>query len=783
MTPRTRIALMRLAQQQAGRLMPDDIAAEARSRRAPAAEDGEPGLHWRLIGRLESAAIGQRTADGGISVRRSDPAGCALYGPYLHLPAGFYRLSFECRSGAPRRAAQPVLGVEVIVLARFQRAWRDFTAGELASGTGSLVFEVPREHAIESGNEGRFEFRFFHLGNADLAITGVELARLAQPPPPAARQWRMLGRLEKARIGARDRDGVVTVRRGEPAGCLLYGGWPYLRLPRGAYRLVLRARSGEPRFSGQPVLGIEIFGRSRWRSGSRWSVLRPVPEPTGVPLSCRDVTAEEIASEAARLDFAVPAEMALEAGADAPVDIRLYHFANAALTIAAVDLIRLEDAEFGGAAAPTWRLLGRLRKGRIGAHTPDGISVGAGEPSSTLLGAGRPPLRLPEGRYRLSLGGRAEDAADRGGPVLRVRVAARPTRAGALLSSRGSLALGGGEVTAAELRAGAAGIEFAVPAALALGTGNHRVLLSLTRLGRGALRLTRIGLARQPEPAPPLGLTRLRPAGRRKVVMIGNCQMDTLRQGFSRVEFLNSRFEVKYHFVQLPKNLHEFAIRDLETCDILLAQDIRLWEEFPLRDFVRPGAEVRKFPLVRFASLWPFDTWNGPGDKEAYEREAPNLTFPYLDGLLGRLRREIPDREARFRTYRSLELPGLVNYRRLHQLEMRRLAMMDEQFEIAIGGFILENFRRRRVFHTTVRPNWQVFTRLMQLVADLLGVKETIALPRTADALLRNPQVPVHPRVARDLGIKWADENTRYLNRGREITWESYIRSYIEHYG
>jgi len=40
------------------------------------------------------------------------------------------------------------------------------------------------------------------------------------------------------------------------------------------------------------------------------------------------------------------------------------------------------------------------------------------------------------------------------------------------------------------------------------------------------------------------------------------------------------------------------------------------------------------------------------------DREAPNLTFPYLDGLLGRLRQEIPDKNARFDAYRALGLPG-----------------------------------------------------------------------------------------------------------------------------
>jgi hypothetical protein len=72
---------------------------------------------------------------------------------------------------------------------------------------------------------------------------------------------------------------------------------------------------------------------------------------------------------------------------------------------------------------------------------------------------------------------------------------------------------------------------------------------------------------------------------------------------------------------------------------------------------------------------------------------------------------------------------------------------------------------------------------MMQFVAKSVGVTEPISLTESVDPSLRNPQVPVHPKVARDLGARWAGETTRYLNRGREITWETYVRSYIEHYG
>jgi len=607
-----------------------DPAGAALPRLAAVSRNGDG--HWSLLDQLESTGIGARLPDGSTRVRRREPGGCILYGPYLHLPAGFYRLTFRCRAGTPRMRAQPVVGVEAIVLSRFQQGWADFTAAELTGGSGSLTFEVPPEHSLEGNNEGRFEFRFFHFGNADLAITAVELERLwdEAPPPESPRLWRLLGRLDKTWLGRRRGEGGISVPRHTPTGCVLYGGWPYLRLPRGEYRLILRCRSGAPRRPNDPVLGVNVLGDSRWQNGKGWRLLARLPEPQGIPHAVRDFTAEEIGGGPVSLDFVVPTELGIEAGADAPFEIRVRHCGNAAVAIEAVDLIKLSDDE----------------------------------------------------------------------PI-------------------------------------------------------------------------------SPEMAAP----RLRPSGRRRIVMIGNCQSETLRQGFARIEPLNRRFEAKYHFVQLPNNLHEFAARDLERCDILLVQDIRLWDEFPLRDCVRPGAEIIRFPALRFASLWPFDTWNGPGDREAHDREAPNLTFPYLDGLLGRLRKEMPDKEARFRAYRGLDCAGVVNYRRLHQTEERRLANIDKQFGIAVGAFVLDNFRTRQLFHTTVRPNWQAFNLLLQYVARCVGVTDPVSLTESYDVLLRNPQIPVHPKVAADLGVTWAGARTKYLNRGREITWEAYIRSYIEHYG
>src|SRR6266436_3151755 len=219
----------------------------------------EPPHQWQVLGRLEKTAIGIRGAGGVTSVRRRELSGCLLYGPYWQLRAGLYRLSFRCRPGRPRLPDEPVLGVEVIAMNRVQLAWRDLTASELGGETGSLDFTVPPILGLGAGDEARLEFRFFHMGNADLTITAVDLygAEMAEPRPDPARVWRMLGRLEKTAIGKRTGEGV-TVRRANRAGCVLDGGRPFLQLPGGRYRLSFACRAAIPRMPSQPVLGVEV---------------------------------------------------------------------------------------------------------------------------------------------------------------------------------------------------------------------------------------------------------------------------------------------------------------------------------------------------------------------------------------------------------------------------------------------------------------------------------------------------------------------------------------------
>jgi Polysaccharide biosynthesis enzyme WcbI len=730
------------------------------------ASEKEPLREWHVLGRLEKTAIGTRGAGGVTSVRRREPAGCLLFGPYWQLRAGSYRLSFRCRPGKPRLPSEPVLGVEVIAMNRVQLAWLDLTAAELHDETGSLDFAVPPILGLGAGDEARLEFRLFHLGNAELTITAVDLRGIENEETHSAppRTWRMLGRLD--------------------------GGRPLLQLPAGYYRLEIRGEAGTRQMPAAPVLGVEITARRRWQDGRWWSwnSLLGLPSSSGTQLAWRDFTCAELRCGAASFDFEVPAELGLEASQDIVIGVQLHRLGNAGLTVKAVDVRQISEAE-ATLARREWRLLGRISKARIGIREADRATVRHSDPAGRFLYGNRPRLRLPRGRYRLSFCCRAGQPRMVSQPVLGVEVIARnrTLRIPALnLTKTGDAGRlrARCEFTAEALARDWASLDFDVPPELGCESKDEVGFeFRFLHLGNADLTVSAVNLHEIGGEDPPAKATNFLVSPQRtRVLIVGNCQAQTVHEALVRSGEFHDRLDVKYHFVALQQNLLEQGKAELETSDVLLVQEIKDWEYYPLRPHIRDDVRIIKFPLLHFASLWPFDHYNGPGDKEAYEREWPNLTFLYHDGLLARLRKEIPDRQERLLAYRTLSVGGIINFARLHDFEKRRLTAMDKQFGCEIGQFILANFQRRRLFYTTNHPNGQIIGMLMRYLLRQLGIDPAYPSIGILDHLKRL-QVPVHPKVAEALRVKWADANTKYLYCGEQITWETYVRRYIEHYG
>ncbi len=563
-----------------------------------------------LLTSMEVRPPALRRPDGSVWVVSPLPARVFLYGPFLRLPRGHYRISFRCRVKMPVQGTHPVLGLEVIAQNRVQRAWRDFTAAELRDGDLSLAFEVPEALSIEGGADAPFEFRFSHFGNAIIQVTEVTLHPLdALPAQSAPPLWRLLGRLRTLPISGDVRLTPASITR-----LKLGRASAILRLPVGAYRLDVACTIDRPRAPEAPVLEIRVRTRDR------------------VILGEQVFKAADFAEGRAALAFDVPVDVALEAGAPRSIDFAIRHFGNGWLRLSALDLHAL---------------------------APGGDAPATLAPRSSASG---------------------------------------------------------------------------------------------------------------------------RRAGTKKVLIFGNCQGNLVAEAFRDNPIFARRFSVKHHFMELPANLHEQGKRDLEECDLLLIQDIQEWEQYPLRAFVPDTLPTLRYPCIRFASLWPFDAFNGPDDKLARNRDLPNFEFTYFDGLLARLRKEIPDPQARFEAYRTLAVKGVIDVKRRHVFEEQRLQAMDAKFPGGIGAYILENFRKKQLFYTTAHPNGRLLTMLMKQIARELGVSQPFWFPGPLDSL-RSLQVPIHPLVARALDVRWVNDATTFLVRGEKVTWEAYFRKYISYYG
>lgn len=574
----------------------------------------QPAEARPLLAAMEVREPARRLADGSVSVVLPVPAQAFLYGPFLRLSRGRYRVSFRCRARMPLQGDHPVMGLEVIAQNRMLRAWRDFTTADLHSGEQSLTFDVPPELSIEGGADAPFEFRFTHFGNALLTMTDVTLNAVASDEsldgqPAELGAWRMLGRLRTL-----PRAGGVSLSPFTISRLKLGRSSAHLRLPAGTFRVDIACELKDARRPQEPALEIAVRTRD------------------GVPLGSGTFSARELGGGHAAFEFAVPVDLSLDAGVSRIIDVRVKHFRNASLELKSLDLRRLSPEVAGPAMAE---------------H----------------------------------------------GPAKAV----------------------------------------------------HR-------------------------------------SAKKQIVIFGNCQGNLLAEALRYHPGFARHFSVKHHFMELPANLHDQGRRDLEACDLLLVQDIREWEQYPLRAHVPDALPTLRYPCVRFASLWPFDAFNGPDDKLARNRDFPNFEFTYFDGLLARLRKEIPDHEARFTAYATLQIPRIIDFKRLHAFEQSRLEEMDRKFPAGMGAYILDNFRRRQVFYTTAHPNGRIMKMLVKHVASELGLSLNFWLPGSLDSL-RRLQIPVHPLVGAALGVRWADARRKYLVRGEWVSWEDYFRKYIAYYG
>ncbi len=278
----------------------------------------------------------------------------------------------------------------------------------------------------------------------------------------------------------------------------------------------------------------------------------------------------------------------------------------------------------------------------------------------------------------------------------------------------------------------------------------------------------------------------------KRLIVYGSCQVQEMGRILERSAAVRAEYDVRIHWIGEQFANTEAWAHEIAEADLVLLQDVPELVSYPLWHWNQSRARFIRFPYLTLPGLWPFDSMRGGVDAKALAMQAAGHGggFQFQDRLLSRMRLYIADPDERFEAYRTLSAPRypqvaayLAKFEPASFFAQRAAALrrQDRHHELSIGGAILGQLAHSAVFHTPTHPTATI---LRRLTGELLG-KAGIQLEPQSDLSdgFAHYQIPVHPAVARALGLTWAPDARLWRFHDRRVTFEEYYRQYIAVFG
>ena len=288
-----------------------------------------------------------------------------------------------------------------------------------------------------------------------------------------------------------------------------------------------------------------------------------------------------------------------------------------------------------------------------------------------------------------------------------------------------------------------------------------------------------------PEPAPDPAPAPRRPAPARtprRVVLVGNCQMQAMTQLYKR--FVAPRTGDQLTYIQSYQELSAESRTAIEQADLFVEQLFDLKQE---ADFagISTSAERLFIPMVTGGFLWPF----------AGQAHPKNAGVPFLpggpyggeasDSYLNRLIAAGVEPEEAVETYTNLDVRKRMNLDRLFELVMDRQRSRDELAGYDIAGLIEQHFRTEQVFLSPYHPNRRIAVALATRFFEQMGADRSdvdLMTRRTRITPFPKGELPIHPAVQRHFGLEYVapDRRYRFMNEGF-FTFREYALRYMRY--
>ncbi len=196
-----------------------------------------------------------------------------------------------------------------------------------------------------------------------------------------------------------------------------------------------------------------------------------------------------------------------------------------------------------------------------------------------------------------------------------------------------------------------------------------------------------------------------------------------------------------------------------------------------LTETLHDRLQLISFPYPVFQPLWPFnynDTKRAAASIDPLVSKA--LLFGYGDANVARMVREgMPPAEI-VATYSAMDLPSMID---LDRLKANIIAMQrpnEEQTDVKVLDFALETYKAASVFSCVNHGSNMLLLYMTNQILRRLGYAPlpTALLERLC--VLAEPEIPIHPSVARYFDLKWVRPDMRFrIDRYRYLTFEEYI--------
>jgi tetratricopeptide (TPR) repeat protein len=270
--------------------------------------------------------------------------------------------------------------------------------------------------------------------------------------------------------------------------------------------------------------------------------------------------------------------------------------------------------------------------------------------------------------------------------------------------------------------------------------------------------------------------------GRRRIVLVGNCQFDAMARLCER--YIAGRTGDIVRVIPSYETLTPERCAVIQQADLVVEQVLDVGAQADAAGVASTTPRIF-VPVVSGAFLWPFSG-------QAHPR---NTAYPFFeigpypgeagDSYLNRMIQAATDPEEAVAAYENLAINTRINLDRLYELVMDKQRLRDEATGYWIADVIEAHFRTEPVFLTPYHPNTRIAVTLAAQLFQQLGA-DSADIERMRNGTRVTPfprdEMPLHPGVVRHWGLAYApaDRRYRFLSEG-SFTFREYALRYMRY--